>query len=411
MSNAAPVVIVGAGHGGVQVAVSLREEGYDGPIVLIGDEPHVPYHRPPLSKAFLKREVPAEALQLRPPTYYGEKGIDFRPGVRVEAIDRALKQVRLSSGETLGYAHLVLATGARQRPLNVPGVELAGVLSLRGLDDAELLRERAEKARHAVVIGAGFIGLEFAAVAAGFGCAVTVLELADRPMARALTSLMSAHFAKVHASKGIRLLFGTGITAIEGRDGAVSAVVTSTGERLPADLVLVGIGVIPNQQLAQAAGLTCSNGIEVDALMRTSDPDISAIGDVAFHPNAFSARMMRLESVQNALDQARTVARRLVGRAAPYTALPWFWSDQGEMKLQIAGLVDGADSLVTRGDPASGAFSVFAFRTGQLLGVESVNKPGDHMAARKILSGGLTITPTEAADLTIEMKALATRKA
>ncbi|MEI2734147.1 MAG: FAD-dependent oxidoreductase [Rhodoblastus sp.] len=410
MSAAAGIVIVGAGHGGVQAAASLREEGYAGPITLVSDDAHAPYQRPPLSKAFIKGEATAESLILRGPAYYPEKQIDLRLGERVSEIDRAARIVRLGSGGSLAYEHLILATGALPRPASFAGVELEGVLALRDMDDAARLKAKLEVATHVVVIGAGFIGLEFAATAAIKGKDVQVVEVAPRVMGRAVSPIISDFYAGAHRDFGVKLHLGAGVTSIEGESGRATAVHLSDGRRLPADLVLVGIGILADERLAAAAGLAVDNGIVVDEAMTTSDPHISAIGDCCAHPNVYAGGRFRLESVQNATDQARVTARKLTGKEARYDALPWFWSDQGDLKLQIAGLNLGCDRFVTRGDTASRSFSVFGFCAGRLRVVESVNRAADHMIARRLIASGVALSPEEAGDAAFDLKGRAMAK-
>jgi 3-phenylpropionate/trans-cinnamate dioxygenase ferredoxin reductase subunit len=402
------VVIVGAGHAGVQVAASLREEGYSGAIKLLSAEPHLPYQRPPLSKAFLKGAMEAEGLPLRAAQFYPDKDIDLLLGEEAVEIDRRAQRLTLASGKTLDYGHLVLATGARQRPLEVPGIGLDGVLTLRDLSDARTLRERLGGARRIVVIGAGFIGLEIAATATSLGGEVTIVELAPRPLGRAVSPATSAFFLEAHRVFGAQFHLGLGVAALHGRDGALTEVELSNGERLPADIAVIGIGVLPEDRLAQAAGLACENGIVVNASLESSDPLISAVGDCAIFPSAHLGFPVRLESVQNAVDQARTIARRIVGKPEPYGALPWFWSDQGDLKLQIVGLSHGVDQWVLRGDPQTRSFAAFGFRKGELAAVETVNRPGDHMAARRIIGAGLPISAEQAADSAFDLRKLAT---
>ena len=400
----AGVVIIGAGQAGLQAAASARDEGYAGKIVLIGEEPFAPYQRPPLSKAYLKGEMDEEGLELRGADFYAEAGVELRTGVRATAIDRAARTVALSDGAAVAYDKLVLATGARNRPLNVPGADLAGVMFLRGLADAQAIKAACLRGRRAVVIGAGFIGLEFAAVAAGKGLDVTVIEIAPRVMGRALSAPMSDFFADRHRAMGVKLRLGEGVQAIAGEGGQVAGVVLAGGETLSADLVLIGIGVLPDIALAEAAGLDTADGVLVDAQLLTSDPVIVAIGDLALHPSRFAPRPVRLESVQNAIDQGRAVGAGLAGAPAIYDKVPWFWSDQGPYKLQMAGLNIDADQAVLRGDPATETFSVFLFRAGALIAVESVNRPVDHMAARRLLTLGVAITPSQAADEAFDLR-------
>ena len=398
------VVIVGSGQAGAQTAISLRDEGFAGQITIVGEEPGWPYQRPPLSKAYLLGKMDDDGILLRAPQTYADLKIEIIAEARAEAIERKNHRLRLSEGRALAYDHLVLATGARQRELPVPGADLDGVLPLRTIVDARALMARMGKLKGAVVAGAGFIGLEFAAVARAHDIPVTVLEIAERPMARALSHEMSAFFRERHEAWGVDFRFGVGARQVRGQ-GRVEEVELSDESFLDADLLLVGIGVLPNVELAEQAGLTCGNGIVVDETMLTSDHAISAIGDVALHPNRFSATgPVRLESVQNAADQGRLVAARLMGKPKTYDVVPWFWSDQGDLKLQMAGLATGHDQAVLRGDPVSGAFSVFCFKDGALLACESVNRPADHMAARRILQGGLPFTADNAADESVALK-------
>ncbi|MDE2361511.1 MAG: FAD-dependent oxidoreductase [Hyphomicrobiales bacterium] len=410
MSEPGRIVIVGAGHAGVQAAASLRDEGFAGPIVLVSEDRHAPYQRPPLSKAYMKGEATADSLVLRGHAWYPEKQVDLMLGERVVEIDRAAKSVKLASGRSLDYAHVVLATGAEPRPAPFSGMELAGVLLLRDLEDAEKLKQRLANAGHVVVVGAGFIGLEFAATAASKGCDVQVVEVAPRVMGRAVSKAISDFYAEAHRTFGVHLHLGVGVSALEGEDGRVRSVRLADGRTLPADIVLVGIGILANERLAASAGLSVDNGIVVDAAMTSSDPDISAIGDCAAHPNVFAGRRIRLESVQNATDQARVVARKLAGKPAHYDALPWFWSDQGDLKLQIAGLIEGCDQFVLRGEPSTRSFSVFGFSAGRLRVVESVNRPADHMIARRLIAAGTAVSPEEAADPRFDLKARAMAK-
>lgn len=412
MSRPGTVLVLGTGQAGFQVAASLREEGFDGRVVLVGEEPEPPYQRPPLSKAFLTGKADGDAVRLRPEKFFAEHRLELRAGERAARVDRAGRRVALASGETLPYDHLVLALGSRNRALPVPGADLDGVAQLRTLADAEGLRQRLEAAREAVVVGAGFIGLEFAAVAAARGVAVTVVEATDRPMARSLSAEMSAFFRGAHERQDVRFVSGATVVRVlgDGEGRRATGVETADGRRFPADLVLVGIGVVPNAELAAEAGLAVADGIVVDERLATSDPAVSAIGDCVRYPCRFAAAgagPVRIESVQNAVDQARCVAARVAGRAtaAPYAAVPWFWSDQGASKLQIAGLATPHERAVVRGDPAKGAFSVFCFRAGRLAGVESVNKPLDHVLARKLLANGTGLAPEQAADPGFDLKA------
>lgn len=390
------VVIVGTGHGGVQAAASLREEGYDGPVMLIGDETDFPYHKPPLSKAFLK-EADARPQTLRGETFFSANAIDLRLGTRVERIDRVAGRLELVGRGSVSFDHLVLATGSRPRDLVLSEPTPAGVLSLRTLSDARLIREAAAQAGEVVVLGGGFIGLEIAATLAAGGRRVTVIEAQDRPLGRAVAPALSAHVARHLESFGVRLLTRTMVEGLEGADGRVTGVRTTTSEHIPAQMVIVGIGVVPNVELAQAAGLEIMNGIRVDAQMRTADPRILAIGDCANFRHWFAGTDVRLESVQNATDQARLAARTIMGHEESYAAVPWFWSDIGDMKLQMVGLCAGSDAQVVAGEPEENRFSIYHYSSGRLIAIESVNRPADHMLGRRMLGAGFSPSPEVAA--------------
>ena len=398
-----PVVIVGAGHGGYQVAASLRQAGFSGRVCLINDEAHLPYQRPPLSKAYIKGSAGPESLMFRPEKFYHDQNIELIAG-RAASIDRAGHKVHLASGETLGYDHLVLATGARNRLLDLPNANLPDVKYLRILDESEALRAIMPSKTRAVIIGAGFIGLEFAATARIKGLEVDVLELAPRVMARAVTAEVSEYFQERHREAGIRIHLGVQATSIEAEGGKVTGVSLSDGRHLPADLVVVGVGVLPNIELAAEAGLPVAAGIIVDEYLATADPDISAIGDCALFASPRFGGSLRLESVQNATDHARCLAARLTGDKKPYDGHPWFWSDQGEDKLQIAGLTTGYDRVVLRGNPANKAFSAFCYKGDRLLGIESINRAGDHMFGRRLQAMDRSITPEQAADESFDLK-------
>jgi 3-phenylpropionate/trans-cinnamate dioxygenase ferredoxin reductase component len=398
-----PVVIVGAGHAGFQVAASLRQNGFKDRISLINDEPHLPYQRPPLSKAYLKGTGGPDSLMFRPQKFYADQAIELIAD-HATAIDRAARKLVLASGASLDYGHLVLATGARNRLLDIPNANLANVRYLRILDDSEDLRARLASCGRVVVIGAGFIGLEFAATARIKGLEVDVLELASRVMARAVTAEVSDYFQKQHTAAGIRIHLGVQATAIEAEGGKVTGVSLSDGRHVPADLVVVGVGVLPNVELAAEAGLPVASGIIVNEHLLTSDPNISAIGDCALFESPRFGGSLRLESVQNATDHARCVAARLTGDDKPYDGQPWFWSDQGDDKLQMVGLTAGYDHVVLRGEPAKKAFSAFCYRGDQLLGIESVNRAGDHMFGRRLLPAGRSIMPQQAADPAFDLK-------
>jgi 3-phenylpropionate/trans-cinnamate dioxygenase ferredoxin reductase subunit len=398
-----PVLIAGAGHAGFQLAASLRQHGYSEPIRLINDEAHLPYQRPPLSKAYLKGAGGADSLMFRPDKFYRDQNIELIAD-RAASIDRGARRLLLASGSSLDYGHLVLATGARNRLLDIPNANLKDVLYLRTLDESEALRLRIASARHVVVIGAGFIGLEFAATARARGLEVDVVELGARVMARAVTAEISEFFQSRHTAAGIRIHLGVQATGIESDGTHVTGVSLSDGRHVPADLVVVGVGVLPNVELADEAGLPVAAGIIVNEQLLTSDPNVSAIGDCALFASHRFGGSLRLESVQNATDHARCVAARLTGDAKTYDGQPWFWSDQRDDKLQIAGLTTGYDRVVVRGDPGQGSFSAFCYKSGQLVGVESVNRGSDHVFGRKILAMNRSIEPEQAADVHFDLK-------
>jgi 3-phenylpropionate/trans-cinnamate dioxygenase ferredoxin reductase subunit len=403
------IVIIGAGQAGVQVAESLRADGYAGAITLLGDEPHPPYHRPPLSKAWLAGEIDAAQLTLRAPEALARKNITLHIGVKVSSIDTASRTVTLSDGSTLAYDGLALATGSTPRKLTVHGADADGVLALRTRDDASAivrhLQSCAEKGLPVVVIGGGFIGLEVAATARKRGLAVTVLEAAPRLLGRVLAPLLSDWYAQLHADHGVDLVFNAQVSAIDNMDGHVAAVTTADGRRFPSGLVIVGIGVTANDSLAKAAGVVCDRGIVVDACARTSVPGVVAAGDCTAR-RLPDGTLLRLESVQNATEQGRSAAAALLGQERSFVATPWFWSDQYDKKLQMAGLSTGAEQWAVRGTLASGTFSVFHFRGRQLIAVDSVNDSKNHLLARKLLDAGVSPTLTQAADTTFDLEGL-----
>jgi 3-phenylpropionate/trans-cinnamate dioxygenase ferredoxin reductase subunit len=391
----AGTVIVGGGQAGAQLAISLRELGYSESITLVGDEPYAPYSRPPLSKEYMAGRLTDDELAFRTPEYYRERDIELITGVSATSIVRESRQVVLSSGRKLAYERLVMATGARNRRLTFEGGEPSNVHYLRSREDAKRLRSALAEARDVLIIGAGFIGLEFASVAAVQGARVTVVEMADRVMGRAVSEETSAYFGTHHNAAGAEVLCSTSIDEYQ-RDesGRVTGVRIGTEART-ADLVLVGIGVMPNSELAEDAGLAVDNGIIVDAGLTTCDPAISAIGDCARHPRPDSPTLVRVESVQNAADQARFLARRITGVDAEYGDVPWFWSHQAGDKLQIAGLSQPTDRSFILGDPSTRRFSVCRVREGHLVAVESINSPGDHLASRKLLASGTRVTEAQ----------------
>ncbi len=407
----AGVVIVGAGQAGVQAAESLRRGGYAGAVTLIGEEPVAPYQRPPLSKAYLAGTMDLDRVILKPEATLAEDAIAFVPATRITAIDRAARTVTAEDGRSWAYEHLILATGSRVRRLPVEGAQLAGVHYLRTTTDVDGLRAELVAGARLAVIGGGYIGLEVAAVARKAGLAVTVIEAAERVLARVTTPEISAFYQDLHRAEGVTILTGTGVTALEaGADPArVGAVRLADGSTVPADLVLVGIGIIPNAELAAQAGLATTNGIDTDTNACTSDPAIFAIGDCASRPLAhYGDRRGRLESVHNALEQAKLAAAAILGTPPPPLEAPWFWSDQYDVKLQIAGLSTGAARTVLRGDPATRRFAAFHLAPGnRLLAVDAVNSAPEFIVGRQLIARQQVVAPEKLADMSISMKAIA----
>lgn len=397
------VVAIGAGHAGVEFAAALRQKGFAGSIDLVSDETPVPYQRPPLSKEYIKR--PGNPLVLKPAQFYADQKVALRAGVRAQAIDRVARKVGLSDGCVLDYDHLVIATGARNRKPPVPGIDHPDVIELRSLADAEKIVARIGGWRRVVVIGGGFIGLEAAGLFSLMGIEIDVVEMAPRLMARAVSPTVSAWFRDFHHDNRVQLHMPQQVAAVEHRKGGV-VVTLAGGDLIEADAVLLAAGVVPNTELAAAAGLEVNNGVVVDGFLATSDPAVSAIGDCASYPSVHYSGMARLESVQNAADHGRALAARLMGDAKAYDALPWFWSIQGEARLQIAGLGKPGMTEVVRGDTRSGKFSVFLFDGEKLQAVESVNAPADHMVARRLIAAGTPVDPAAAADAAIDIKSL-----
>jgi len=399
------VVIVGGGQAAMQTVDSLRREEFEGTITLVSEEPHLPYQRPPLSKNFLSGELDEERLFFRPEDFYTLRGVTLKLGTRVSEIDRIGTVVRTEDGATVPYDALVLAVGARVRELPVPGADLPGVHYLRSLDDSRSIAVELAGAGRVVVVGGGFIGLEVAAVCRQMGKDVTVVEAADRLMARAVSPMISEYYKDYHEARGVEILLETGVTAIRG-DDRVEAVTFADGESRPADLVVVGIGVVPNTELAEAVGIDCDNGILVDEHCRTSDPKIYAIGDCTNHPNPYLSRRIRLESVQNAVDQARVAAANIAGRETTYAEVPWFWSNQYDLKLQMVGICSGYNDIAVRGKRSENKFSIFYFDGNRLVAIDSINRPADHMAGRKLLAAGAELSPDQAADESNNLKNL-----
>ena len=401
------VLIIGAGHAGGTAAALLRQYGLEGPIVLAGEEPAAPYQRPPLSKAWLKGEADLEALLLRPVVFYTEHDIELRTGVTATAIDAAAKTVTLADGTVEPYDALILATGSTARKLTIPGADRPDLLELRTLADAERLKAALGPGKRLAVVGGGYVGLEAAASARALGAEAVVIERMDRVLARVASETLSAFFTAHHRAQGVEVLTSAEVVAFE--DGGVRL---GDGRLIAADAVLVGVGALANDGLARAAGLVCENGVVVDEAARTSDPAIWAIGDMTFRPiPVHGGRRHRLESVPNALEQAKQAAAAITGRAAPTPEVPWFWSDQYEVKLQIAGLPDGADRQVVRGEVEAGAFAVFHLAGDRIVCVEAVNAPAEFMAGRLMISRGQAVDAVRLADRSVSMKEVAAAQA
>ncbi|NNC77516.1 MAG: FAD-dependent oxidoreductase, partial [Woeseiaceae bacterium] len=370
---------------------------------LVGDETYLPYQRPPLSKKFLAGEMPAERLYVKPASFYDDANIDVHLDTRVDAIDRAAKTIATTHGQSLSYDTLVLATGSEPRRLTLDGSELGGIHYLRSIADVEAIRSDLGFAKRIVIIGAGYIGLEVAAVTRKLGLDVTVIEMADRVMSRVVSEQVSAFYQHVHQAHGVRLMLSAGLQKFIGTD-RVTAVETSTGEQVNADVVVVGVGILPSTGLAEAAGLEVDNGIVVNERCVTSDPSIYAIGDCTVHPNGIYARPVRLESVHNALEQAKTAATNICGEDLVYDEVPWFWSDQYDLKLQIAGLSEGYDDVVIRGDMAANAFSCLYLRDGRLIAIDAINSPRDFVQSKALIANHTNVLGAPLSDTNIMLK-------
>jgi 3-phenylpropionate/trans-cinnamate dioxygenase ferredoxin reductase subunit len=399
-----PLVIVGAGQSGLQLAESLRRERYNGGILLIGDEAHAPYNRPPLSKGLLLGEVKPEQLTLGNAQALQRKHITLLTGTQVTGIDREARRITLADGSKQAYSKLALATGSRARKLPIDGIDLAGVHSLRTMDDSFAIRTALKTAQHVTVIGGGFIGLEIAAVARKLGKEVVVLEAEERLMSRVVGPPVSEYFLKLHRQQGVDVRLNVKVAALCGSAGQVTSVVMEEGDPLATDLVVMAVGATPNAELAEAAGLSCDNGIVVDDCGRTSDPHIVACGDCTA-TQVRGGGLRRLESVQNAVEQAKAAAAALLEKEVPFTAAPWFWSDQFNVKLQMVGRATDFDSVVERGDVHGKSFSYCYFKNSTLVAIDSINAPQDHMAGRKLIGhlAALTITPSQAANKSFDL--------
>jgi 3-phenylpropionate/trans-cinnamate dioxygenase ferredoxin reductase subunit len=403
----AKIVILGAGHAGGTVAALLRQYGHEGPITLIGDEPIAPYQRPPLSKAWLKGEADANSLALKPLEYYPEANIDFRANVSAVSLERTAKQVKLSDGSSLAYDKLIIATGARPIALPMPGKDLEGLLFLRTAADAEALKAAIGPGKRLAIVGGGYIGLEAAASARALGAEAVVIEREPRLLARVACEALSSFFQTYHEKHGVEFLLGASVTGFVGEGGHVTGVTLADGRTVACDAALIGVGAAPNDEIASDAGLETARGVVVDLAARTSDPSIYAIGDVAHRPLPLYDRMFRLESVPNALEQAKQAACDITGRPPPAPEVPWFWSDQFDLKLQIAGLPFDADQIIIRGDTAVGKFAVFHLKGEQVQAVEAVNAPPEFMAGRQLIQNRKAVAPEKLADPSVSMKEVA----
>ena len=399
------IVIAGAGHGAGQVVASLKQQKFDGKIVLVGDEPYLPYQRPPLSKKYLAGELPPERLYFKPASFYDDPQVEVRLDTRVASIDRAARVVTTDDDQAIGYDKLVLALGSRVRKVPVDGADLPGIHYLRSIADVDAIRDDMSSYKNVVIVGAGYIGLEVAAVCCQHGLQVTVLEMEDRVMSRVVSPNVSDYYQLRHAEQGVKLMLSTGLAGFKGKR-RVRKVLTTDGQELPADFVVVGVGILPNMELAAEAGLDTDDGIVVDDRCQTSDADIYAIGDCTFHPNDIYGRRLRLESVHNALEQAKTAASNICGIDSHYCQVPWFWSDQYDIKLQIAGLSDGYDDVVLRGDPAAGSFACFYLAGGVLIAVDAINSPREFMQSKKLIADRARPAPEDLANPELLLKDL-----
>ncbi|MEW6166468.1 MAG: FAD-dependent oxidoreductase [Pseudomonadota bacterium] len=401
------VVVIGGGQAGGEAAIELRKLGFDGRVVIVGEEPFLPYKRPPLSKAYLAGSVGEDQLYMMHAPNLEKARIEYRGGVAVERIDRAAKQVILADGSTLGYDRLVLATGGRARALPVPGADRRNVFLLRTIADVQKIRAHCQEGKRVAIVGGGFIGLEAAAVLVKKGLKVTVLEGLPRVLARVTCPQVSAFYERVHREAGVDLRTGVQVTGFDG-EPEVNQVRLGDGSAVETDFVVIGIGLIANTELATAAGLEVDNGIVVDEYARTSDPDIYAAGDCTNHPSSFLGRRVRLESVQNAMEQARIAARNIMGKNEAYHTVPWFWSDQYDLKLQMVGVSAGFDQLVVRGDPAAQrSFAVFYLKEGRIIAADAISRPQEFMLAKKLVAAGARIDPAQLGDESVALKTLA----
>ncbi|PIE40750.1 MAG: pyridine nucleotide-disulfide oxidoreductase [Gammaproteobacteria bacterium] len=398
-------IIIGASHAGASLATAVRKEGWEGKILVIGDETVPPYHRPPLSKALLNGEKTADQIDIFKSTVYEKANIEFQLGCRVETINATDKQITLDSGETLNYDKLALCTGARVRKLPIPGAELKGVHYLRTLADAQAIQAEIKEGNKAVIVGGGYIGLETAASLRKLGMEVTVLEMMNRVLERVTAPELSEYYTQLHENHGVKIITEAQAMALKGEDH-VQQVVCNNDLTLDADMVIIGIGVIPNTEIAEAAGLECDNGVMVDEFAQTSNPDIVAAGDCTNHPNDLLGFRLRLESVPNASEQARAAAATICGNKKAYHSMPWFWSDQYDIKLQISGFNKGYDKVVLRGEPSSNSFVVWYLAGDRILAADCINASKEFMQAKKIITNKIKLTPEQLADADNELKDL-----
>ena len=407
LTGASRIVVIGGGQAGAQALQSLRQSGYAGALTLVGDEPALPYQRPPLSKAYMKGEMTEERLYFRPAPWYQDQNIEVILSTPAKSIDRANRTVELAHGGHLDYDALIIATGSRPRVLPIKGATLHGVHDLRDLSDVERIRPNMVAGRKMVIVGAGYIGLEAAAVARQMGLDVTVLEMAPRVLARVTSPVMSEFFETEHRAQGVQILTEARLDHLDGNDDKVTAAILADGTRIDADIVLVGIGILPNEELAKDAGIACNNGILVDRDARTSDPRVFAAGDCASRPLVHYGRSGRLESVHNAIEQGKLAAAAILGKPRPAEDCPWFWSDQYDLKLQIAGLSQDYDEIVVRGDPKDRKFAAFYLRNGTLIAVDAINSPPEFLASKKLIMSGAKLAPDMLGDTSISMKDIA----
>ncbi|HIG21143.1 MAG TPA: pyridine nucleotide-disulfide oxidoreductase [Henriciella marina] len=407
MSAAKKIVVIGGGQAGAQAVQSLRQFGYEGEITLVGDEAALPYQRPPLSKAYMKGELAEDRLYFKPAAWYEDNKVETLLSQRVEKIDRANRKVLLQHGGHLDYDAVIIATGSRPRPLPIEGADLENVFELRGLSDVEHIQPKMIPGHRLVIVGAGYIGLEAAAVARQLGLEVTVLEMEQRALARVTSPVISSFYEALHMEHGVDVRCGARLGSLKGKDGKLTHAVLASGEEIEADMVLAGIGIIPNVELAQAAGLPCKNGIIVDEDARTSDPRIFAAGDCTVRPLAHYARTGRLESVHNAIEQGKLAAAAIMGKPRPALDCPWFWSDQYDIKLQIAGLSQGHDEVVVRGDIEAKKFAAFYKKNGRLIAVDAINSPPEFIASKRLIMSGASVASETLKDTSISMKEIA----